>query len=51
MGIVVYHGGYADVSTHEHCGQKVAVKVLRARGSDGSQGMTNVGYWRMLIPL
>ena len=51
MGVVVCRGGFADVSKHAHCGGEVAVKVLRAHSSDGSQGMANVGHLRTIVPL
>ena len=51
IGVVVCRAGFADVSKHKHCDQEVAVKVLRARSSDGSQGMTNVGHCWTFIPL
>ena len=29
VGVPLYRGGFGDVWKHEHCDQKVAVKVLR----------------------
>ena len=49
-GVVLRHGGFADVSKREHRGQAVAVKELRPRNSNGSQDMTNVGDCSLLFP-
>ena len=51
IGVVVCRGGFADVSKHMHRDREVAVKVLRAHSSDGSQGMANVGHWWIFAPL
>ena len=48
--IVLRHGGFADVSKLEHRGQAVAVKVLRPHSNSNLQEMTNVCYWRVVVP-
>ena len=48
--VVLFRGGFADVSKHAHYDQDVAVKVLRARSNNGSRDMINVGHWRTLVP-
>jgi hypothetical protein len=46
-GVVVYHGGFADVLKRECCGREVAVKTLRVYNNNNSnrwQGITNVSH-------
>ena len=46
MGVVMYHGGFADVWKRKHCDQEVAVKVLRPRSGNSWQNMANVCHRR-----
>ena len=52
----VYRGGYADVWKGEHCGQDVAVKVIRTYSDDELQKVINVcrsifAYYTLLTML
>ena len=51
MDAALCQGGFADVFRRQHCGQEVAVKVLRPRNNTSSQNMANVCHWPTAIPL
>ena len=43
-GTALYRGGFADVWKGEHCGQDVAVKVIRTYSDDELQKIIGVSY-------
>jgi len=49
-GGVLYRGGFADVWKGEHCGQDVAVKVIRIYSDSDLQRVVGVSCWRRSIP-
>ena len=50
-GNVLYRGGFADVWKGEHCGQDVAVKVIRIYSDSDLQKVTGVSYWLCSLPM
>jgi hypothetical protein len=44
-GTALYRGGFADVWKGKHCGQDVAVKVIRTYSDDDLQKIVGVSYY------
>jgi len=49
-GDALYRGGFADVWKGEHCGQEVAIKVIRIYSDSDLQKVIGVSYQLCPVP-